>query len=418
MTANHIINWFEKYSFVIILLFCFGFFSPNLLPKVSLMDNDAIATAQKISGSSITKQLFWLSMFSFFIWRFFQHNILTVITWEMLCVLMFMAGGLALVSTLWSEYPLLTAKRAFFQVIFCFSIISSFYFARRHDVIEHSLFCGAMLIICMIVLSIVMGVAFSSGGNLAAFTKGKNLLGQNLIVLIALLLLQIKLFGQKIVGTKWVLFILCFFLLLTISKTSIALLLLFIVIAHSSLLLIKLITHSAFFLAICCFILVPTLSYFIGDYIHLGLYLEPSAITGRGLIWDTLYYDLEYFSKLLTGYGFGAYFSNGTIPHFFDDDWSFLKHIASSHNGYLDILIQYGLFFSLFIIACLYRLGTGIKHCWLAAAFIIPIVYNLTESAFLKDQSMMWCFTVILFGYVVILKEEFVLNQYTEVVKK
>jgi len=152
--------------------------------------------------------------------------------------------------------------------------------------------------------------------------------------------------------------------------------------------------------------MLPSLSYYLGEYTHAGLYLDPDAITGRGIIWDTLYYDLQYFSKLLFGYGYGAYFSNGTIPHFFDDDWSFLRHISSSHNGYLDMLLQYGIALSLVIIPCLYKLTSGIKHSWLSAAFILPVVYNLTESAFLRDQSIMWCFAVILMCYVVIMKEE------------
>ena len=162
------------------------------------------------------------------------------------------------------------------------------------------------------------------------------------------------------------------------------------------------------------FILIPSLSYFLGDITHAGQYLEPDAITGRGIIWDTLYYDLEYFSKFAFGYGYGAYFSNGSIPYFFDDDWSFLKHIASSHCGYIDVLIQYGLVFSLAVVICIYRLSSGIKNVWLSSAFIIPIIYNFTESTFLRDQSMMWLFAIVLFSYVAILKEGYLLNKHTE----
>jgi hypothetical protein len=347
-------------------------------------------------------------------WRLFQHNILTSMTWKMLYVLLFTTGGIALVTGLWSEYPLLTIKRALFQVVFCFSVVTAFYFSFKHQVLEKSLYLGGILIVCMILLSVVMGVAFSSDGNLAAFTKGKNLLGQNLIVLIALLFLQIKLFGQRLPHTHWVLGILLLLLLLTVSKTSIVLLILFILIGHSNLFITKVLTNTVFAASFMLFIFIPPISYFLGEYVHVGLYLEPNAITGRGIIWNTLYHDLEYFSKLLVGYGYGVYFSNGTIPHFFDNDWSFLKHIASSHNGYLDILIQYGLVFSLPLIIFLYKLSAGIKHCWLSAAFIIPVVYNLTESAFLRDQSMMWLFTVILFSYVAIINDEYSLKHNTD----
>lgn len=405
MFITNIVTFFEKYSFVIIVLFCFGFFGANLMPKVAMTANDATAFSEQISGSNSTKQIFWLSMFAFLTWRGFAQRIFTVDRWNMLLMLTAMAGGIALISVLWSDYPLLTFKRSFFQIIFCFSLVSSFYLAKEHDVIERSLFWGGALIVSLILLTILMGVAFVPSGNLAGFTKGKNVLGQNLVVFIALLFLQIKLFGQRLPYTKWLIGVMFFFLLLTISKTSIALLVIFYLIGLSNILIVKLIKNTAFLIAISIFIFIPALSYYLGDYIHAGLYLDPTAITGRGIIWDTLYYDLEYFSQILLGYGYGAYFSNGTIPYFFDDNWSFLKHIASSHNGYLDVLLQYGLIFSLPIVLFLYKLTAGIKHHWLAAAFIIPIVYNITESTFLRDQSMMWCFTVILFAYVVILKE-------------
>jgi exopolysaccharide production protein ExoQ len=406
MTINNVIYWFEKYSFIIILLYCCGFFFPNLSPKTSIMANDAIAIAEMTSSGNITKQLFWLSFFIFFTWRFFEHNIFTEDAWKMLGVLLFMTGGLALVSVLWSEYPQLTLKRSFFQIVFCFSIVSSFYYAKKHEVIEYSLNLGAMLIVGMILMSIILGVAFSSGGSLAAFTNSKNVLGQNLITVIALMFLQIKLFGQSFSKTKWLIAILCLFLLLTVSKTSIALLLIFILLGYSNLFLAKLLT-SVFFVSACTiFIFTPVISYYLGEYIHIGLYLDSSAITGRGIIWDTLYEELIYFSKLLMGHGYGAYFGNGTVPYFFDNEWSFLKHIASSHNGYIDMLIQYGIALSLPIVFCLYALTSKIKHCWLSAAFIIPIVYNLTESTFLKDQSIIWFFTVVLFSYVVIMNHE------------
>ncbi len=413
ISISNLVYWFEKYSFVIIVLFCFGFFSPSLSPKLAMMANDALATAEKISGSNAKKQIFWLAMFGFFIWRLFQNNIFTPNKWRTLCLLIIMSGGLALVSALWSDYTSLTIKRAIFQVIFCFSAVSAFYFAKRHGTIEISLFWGGALIIGLIAYSVVIGAGYSAG-SLAGFTRGKNLLGQNLLVFIALLVLQIKLYGQRLQYTHILIAVLSVLLLLTISKTSILLLIIFILVGYSSLFLSKVICNFAFIVLLMCFIFIPSFSYFLGDYIHAGQYLEPDAITGRGIIWDTLYYDLEYFSKFLFGYGYGAYFSNGSIPYFFDDDWSFLKHIASAHSGYIDVLIQYGVIFSTAVIVCIYKLSSGVKNVWLSSAFIIPVIYNFSESTFLRDQSMMWLFAIILFSYVAILKDEYLSKKYTE----
>ena len=102
MVLNYLVYTLEKYGFIIIVLFCFGFFAPNLIPKLSMMTNDASAVAEKISGSNIVKQVFWLSIFTFYMWRLLSSNILTVMKWEMLLVLLFAAGGLALISIFWS----------------------------------------------------------------------------------------------------------------------------------------------------------------------------------------------------------------------------------------------------------------------------------------------------------------------------
>lgn len=406
MNITRIVYFFEKYSFIIIILFTIGIFTPHLTPKMGLMDNDSFSVTKSLSGGNFVKQLLWLSLFVFLSWRSFQQKIYTHIKWGMLCTLLFMVGGLALISALWSLYPLLTIKRALFQVILCFCVVTSFFFAKNHNSLEVSLVWGACLIIGMTLVSIVLGVGFS-GGSLAGFTKGKNLLGQSLLVYTALMYLQIKLFSQHLRHTRKLIVVLTILLIFTMSKTSIILLFLFFILGHTNLFLTKLVNSTAFISLIMIFIFVPTFSYFLGDYIHAGLYLDPSAITGRGIIWDTLYFDLDFFSKLSLGYGYGVYFGNGTIPYFFDDDWSFLKHIASAHSGYIDILLQYGLFFSSIIIFFIYRLSSGIKNNWLCAAFIIPIIYNFTESTFLRDQTMMWLFTIILFCYLTSLKEQY-----------
>lgn len=414
INISRVVIWFEKNSFVIIVLFCIGFFSPNLIPKLAMMDNDALNFAESISGSNLKKQLFWIFFFFFFVWRSFSQKIYTSINWNMLCILLFMSGGVALISALWSEYPLLTIKRSFFQLLFCFTVVSSVIFAHKHDNIEKSLFFGGTSVFVLICFTILTGVGFSGNSALAGFTKGKNLLGQNLLVLISLLLIQIKLFTQRLPYTQWLIIALSVFLLLTTSKTSIALLFIFIFIGHTSISFSRLVNNMTFFVLIVLFIFIPSISFFLGDYIHAGLYLDPSAITGRGVIWDTLYFDLSFFKKLLLGYGYGVFFSNGTIPYFFDDDWSFLKHIASAHSGYIDILIQYGVLFSSIVILCVYKMSSDVKNCWLSAAFIIPIIYNFTESTFLRDQSMMWLFTIILFTYVAIIKEQRFVKEFKE----
>jgi hypothetical protein len=53
-----IFNFFEKYGFALVLLFCFGFFTPDLSSKQGLMLDDAYASSGDGAGSNIKKQIF------------------------------------------------------------------------------------------------------------------------------------------------------------------------------------------------------------------------------------------------------------------------------------------------------------------------------------------------------------------------
>ncbi len=407
MNVTKIAKFLDNFSFMLIILFCFGFFTPHLTQKISLMENDSIAVMESLSGSNFIKQIFWIVFFILLSWRGIKQEIFTRTNFKTLVVILFMTSGLAIISSIWSEYPFLTIKRGLFQLIFCFCVVVSFFLSFKKQTTELCLVYAAILVTILTIFTILIGVGFSPGNKLVGFTKGKNVLGQNLLVLISLLVIQVKIYGQNISITKFVVGILLGLLLLTVSKTSIFLLFVFILLAQSNIVVSKFIRTFSFLALIVIFIALPSFSYFLGTYVHIGLFLEPTAITGRGMIWDTLYFDLDYYSKIIYGYGYGAYFGNGTTPLFFDDDWSFLKHIASSHNGYLDIFIQYGFFFSMIIVICLCHLCGKIKDKWLNASFVIPIIYNFTESAFIKDQSMMWLLTVLLFANVAVIKNAY-----------
>lgn len=394
-----VIQWLDRYAFLIILLYCLEVLAPELSPKAAMMDADAGDRTASISGGNLVKQVFWVAALFFLAWRFIQLNFLTVQAQRQLFLLLALSG-LALVSVLWSGYTSYTVKRAVFQAIFCFCVFSSFFLARYYQTYAQSLYIATGIVVVMILLSVVFGGAFMPDGSLAGFTKGKNLLGQYLLAMIVMLALVIKLDKVEVKKLYIALALVFGFLILTGSKTSTALVILFAALAFSGTLMAKFVVSFAFITFAAVFIFIPGLSYIFADMVHIGQYLSPNAITGRGIIWDTLYYDLFYFSKVTLGYGYGAYFGVGVIPYFFDDPWSFLQHIASSHNGYLDMFLQFGLLGSVFVVGLFIALSMGIRAKWLAASLIVPVVYSFTESAVFRDQSMMWFLTVVLFAYI------------------
>ncbi|WP_057832362.1 O-antigen ligase family protein [Colwellia sp. TT2012] len=393
----YFVRLLEKYGFALVLLFCFGFFTPDLTPKLGLMFEESYKASGDTKGN-VVKQAFWLFMFFFFMWRSVKCPYVFDKRKAGLILVLLMLCGIALVSVLWSDFPQLTIKRSIFQMLFCFTVVTSLYFTLYHNNFEKCLVIASVLILLLTLVAVLKGTGFSTGGSLIGFSKGKNMLGQNIMVLLALMFLTLK---MNVTSSRILIYLAAVFfvlLLMTQSKTSIMLFALFSVLFKYLPNLSRLLIPSLFIVLCSIFILIPSFSYFFVDFIHIGNYISPSAITGRGLIWTTLYDDLDIYNKFYLGYGYSSYFQTGVVPLMFDDDWSYLKRIGSTHNGYIDILIQLGVIGSCAVMAIIIFIYKGINNNYLKIACIIPIIYNFTEATFMRDQTMMWFFTLIIFA--------------------
>jgi O-antigen ligase len=306
---------------------------------------------------------------------------------------------LGLTSALWSDFPLLALKRAVFQILFCITVMLSFYYALKHNSLENTLFYSGVLIFLLIIISVLTGAGFNRSFTLTGFSAGKNVLGQNLLVYIVLICLFLKVNNKSSNKLMILGFSLLLVLFLTTSKTRILLFFIFLSVGY---LIPKfstplaLISFSMFFTV---FIVIPCVSFYLGDIVHLGQYISLDALTGRGIIWNTLYTDISFYEKIDFGYGYATYFNTGVTPPLFDDSWSFLSRINSTHNGYIDLLMQFGFYGCLIILVTLCFLFKNLKHPWLAAALLVAMVYNFTESAFFRDYSMMWFMVLVVFSY-------------------
>lgn len=387
----------EKYGFSLVLLFCFGFFTPDLTPKLGLMYEEAYKATGSSQGN-VVKQAFWVFVFVFFIWRSVKVPYVYDKRKGGLILMLLVLCGIAFFSILWSDFPKLTFKRVIFQTLFCFTVVTSLYFSLYHNKFQKNLTVVSILTLLLVLIAILNGAGFSTGGALVAFTKGKNMLGQNIMVLLVLIFLSFKMTERSNRSLFYLAGVFCVLLLMTQSKTSIALTMLFVISSNYFNRLTRLLIPILFVALCSLFIFIPTISYFLSDFIHVGDYISDEAITGRGIIWTTLYDDLYLYDKFYFGYGYGAYFNTGVVPIMFDDDWSFLKRIGSTHNGYIDMLIQLGIIGTSLILIILMFIYKGIKNHYLIIACIIPIIYNFTEAAFFRDQTMMWFFILTIFA--------------------
>jgi len=391
------VDFFKRYGFGVVFLFCFGVFAPVLSSKMAMMDLDLDTRSLNKSGSNIIKQLFWLGMFAFYLMCFLNDLLKGKRNFELEAKARYFVilVGISLLTVVWSEYPSYVIKRSLFQLIFTFTVALSFYYSVVNGGIEKVVSCSSYIVMFLIGVTVVLGVAFSGDGALVGFSKGKNVLAANLFVLIFLVMFLVGHLKADIYKFGILLLLMSLLLVMTMSKTNIAVYFSLCISLLFSVNKIKLgLILSCLFLYLV-FIFIPSVSYFFGDAWHLGLVLDHEALTGRGFIWDTLYYDLGFYEKMAFGYGYGSYFNVGVIPYFFDDSFSFIQYITSAHNGYIGLMMQFGFWLSSLVFIVFLLLLKGVDSRWQITALFVPLVHNITESSIYRDQNLIWLLFIV-----------------------
>lgn len=125
---------------------------------------------------------------------------------------------------------------------------------------------------------------------------------------------------------------------------------------------------------------------------------DPAQFTGRTEIWRA---DLAYLhDHLLLGAGFGA--TSGTeaqslLTNYTSSNW--VKVIGSSHNGYLEVMVNLGLIGFIFTLIAVIILplskfwpldSVSPSKATLFALYLFCILHNFTESDLLQSDNAMW----------------------------
>jgi hypothetical protein len=386
-SATGLIGLFERYGMALVMLFVLDIFMPNLAPKGELLERDLSAVMASNSGTNVLKQLFWIGMFSGYLMLHLldRLRVLRQSFWGW----MLLAWLAVFVAAFTSDYVAISLKRALFQCIFLFMVFSATHYAYRNRSLRMCVWFAGLVIIALSLFTLVLGVGFSSLG-LAGHTESKNVLGAYLTALIIMTVVVEFIEGRKVPFSFLFKLMLCGLLVLTQSKTSVAVLLLVLIMARSDLLL-TLLSNLIMFSGFCLlFVFWPAISYELGGYWHLSQHISHEFMTNRGIIWDACYYDLERFGKLLTGWGYASYFGVPELPPAFDVKWSFLRFISSAHNGYIEVVLQFGFVFSAMVFFLLLRLMSLIRFSKMHALLFFPLIHNTTESSFIRDHHTVW----------------------------
>ncbi|MGZ9898560.1 O-antigen ligase family protein [Shewanella gaetbuli] len=390
---------FERYGLILVLVYCCGLFTPYLAPKVELLDLDIGAMSDIKSGTNMLKQLFWSSVFIIYIYLLYSNlrDYRYVYLLKRIAIPFFVFNLTILIfllSSSWADFPKLSLKRTVFQFLIIFSVTQAFLFSFKTDTLVLTFKVVNILIILMVLFTLLLGVAVNPYFELAGYSKSKNTMGA--ILASVFILSHITFLYYGVVIKLRVYLILVFILLcLSFSKTSIFLVVLYLLLNTLPKRFVSCLFVSSFLFLLSVFILLPVMTFYVFEYWHIGNVVAPEFLTGRGVIWESIYYDLAFFKKIITGYGYGSYFATPIQPYFFDVQHSFLQYINSSHNGYIELLAQLGIF-SVFVLVILCFITLMSRHISTVSASMFFLYYNITEPAFFRDQHIVWVFTIII----------------------
>lgn len=395
---RHIQLFFLKYGLLIVLLSVLQIFNPDFTAKALLLDLDLNALSDVRSGSSITRQMFWVLLFIFYSTNFISFRIKLAENKEFVnkCLLILCVCSFAFVSVLWSEYPSFAFRRSVFLFVYSAVICFSVYYACIHKSVVQCIRWASLICIAYISIALVLGVGFTQGFALVGHFNSKNTLGAAMMVMVVLNLLFDDKLPQRYLNRNFLLILLIGCLLLSASKTNIAILGAMFCLFIFSVKILRILSISTLVVLSMVFVLMP-LSIFIGnEFVVISDFVDDEFITGRGEIWSAIYYDLFKFNKLGLGYGFGSFFGVPVLPYYFDDSFSFLQYINTAHNGYIELLVQFGVFISCVILAVFGYMITKMQYKIQFVGVFVPIIQNITESTLLGAQSIVFLLLIIL----------------------
>jgi O-antigen ligase len=410
----------DSANFFAILLFLFvmDFFDPKL-SVVDFTKSDVELSLASTSSSNIYNQIFWLFLFLFSVFVFFKKRndirLYLFISFPLIICVSYL-----FVSALWSVDVFISFKRAVLQVFLISSVAALVMKAKNIEDIFISYFIASIIIVFFDLVSFVFGSAFDEFGYYRGIHGNKNAVGPMavLTIFVSYALLYNK--NRSLIFKFFCVFSLIVwlvFLLLSFSKTSIALLVVVPALLISFRFFSALFRANLFDVLIVIFVFLLAVMYLIylvdssGDQGFYNYYLSEGSLTGRGYIWDFLLGLLD--ASPLFGYGYGGVWGVGYSSLNIKHGSGFILLLNQAHNGYLDICLQLGFFGLLFFVfmnrnffinSSALMISKLTKLSWCIVVFLL--IHNMTESSIFRGYSYVWVMGLVAYFYTYRMKVE------------
>ena len=308
----------------------------------------------------------------------------------------------ALLSVFWSDFPLHSLRR----VALLFIIVSICIFVVIDS--KGSLFLRILNVLTIIqCLNISYMLFFPDFSFTDLGFKGVHIQKNTLGVVCVLSILLSVICYENI--SKWRVLVIAgvsiFLLFMSESKTNVILLSVVFIVYLSCVVLYKYysnIISYVFMVFASVFAIVGVAPiYFISNYAE---YIEHDFLTGRGTIWLVLLDNIE--DRPYFGFGYGGFWGVGESSAVFLSEASWLDKIGEGHNGFLDLIVNlgvFGLFLYLLIIvisvARFNRTESGKYSISILVLYLYLFLHNFTESSLVNVTQMVWVFFILMSIY-------------------
>jgi len=394
MPYDRILTLIERYGIFLALASAYGILSPDFGARTSL-DDLREANIHAAASANIIKQLIWTGLFAAFFVCFLRETAISsplLNRWGLIFILLG-ATAVFFASTLWSEAKAFTTKRTIFQIFLIFDVFFGVYFSCKHKTFNKNIRFIALLISIFTIISIAKGTGFTEIG-LASYQSHKNSFGA-IILAVFSIYTCLKLRYTDL----YILIPLCIFLAMSLSKTSIALSTVILLLSLVNFKFSKFIFSAAYYTTVTIFLIIPMTASYLNILWYPSQDKDPSFMTGRGLVWQTLYPTALDDKSINLGHGFGAYFGTGRVPDALNINHPFLPSLVQSHNSYLDLALQLGFPLSILLTFILFTLVRRIDVKQLYIAGFAFLIYGISEAAFFRDQQGIWIMFITVFSW-------------------
>ncbi|MBV9559060.1 MAG: O-antigen ligase family protein [Bradyrhizobium sp.] len=310
--------------------------------------------------------------------------------------------ALAAVSVLWAFKPEMSLTRFVLQAAIVTSItLPALLASQKADMILGLFLCFTVAVILNVpfVFNQTPNMVENESIGYPGYFSFKGILGECSAIALLLCLYQMTYKGWRRTLAILVAGLSVYMMILSQSKGSLGLSLLSPMLAGIVLAITRRTRTFPEFVLLPLVLAYWVVSTVIGDVINRFSYYVYGnyTLSGRTVIWDFI--DIEIARRPFLGWGYQSFWLVGMDAPSVTDAPGWVKTMPSSHNGYLDIMVDTGYFglaiFLMFIFTTLHVIGRSAKQEPARAWFLLSlalyvILQNFLETSWMHGMDMLW----------------------------